>query len=210
MTIKLQEFSLVEKEEPVKVRFTLRLRDQHSMWKQDGYKVYMDSHIASNGSCFMVTRNIFQNHLLEIGLTQNHGTLNACNHWFILFYHVQGPAWIEIHRNSIRSRAHSHMTSHYTWESVTTLHDFGGVLGWPLDTLFWVSQFHGHGSWLMCEVALNRPLFTYIDVNAISRGSKLQWNLSNLIFPNLITSLIWYFVLVPLTQRTIFNTSLTL
>ena len=31
----------------------------------------------------------------------------------------------------------SHITSHYTWESVTTLHDFGGVLGWPLDTFFW-------------------------------------------------------------------------
>ena len=27
------------------------------------------------------------------------------------------------------------MTSHYTGGSVTTLHDFGGVLGrWPLDT----------------------------------------------------------------------------
>ena len=29
------------------------------------------------------------------------------------------------------------MTSHYTSESVTTLHGFGGVLGRPLDTLFW-------------------------------------------------------------------------
>ena len=28
------------------------------------------------------------------------------------------------------------MTSHYTWESVTTLHDFEGVLGLPLDTFF--------------------------------------------------------------------------
>ena len=31
----------------------------------------------------------------------------------------------------------SHMMSHYTWGSVTTLHDFGGVVGWPLDTFFW-------------------------------------------------------------------------
>ena len=46
------------------------------------------------------------------------------------------------------------MTSHYTWRSVTTLHDFGGVLGRPLDTFFGLSQFHGHGSWLVCEVAL--------------------------------------------------------
>ena len=27
--------------------------------------------------------------------------------------------------------------SHYTWGSVTTPHDFGGVLGRPLDTFFW-------------------------------------------------------------------------
>ena len=37
---------------------------------------------------------------------------------------------------------------------MTTLHDFGGVLGLTLDTSFGFSQFHGHGSWLICEVAL--------------------------------------------------------
>ena len=37
---------------------------------------------------------------------------------------------------------------------MTTPHDFGSVLGKPLDTSFGLSQFHGHGSWLMCEVAL--------------------------------------------------------
>ena len=37
---------------------------------QDGCKVYMDSYMASNGSCFMVTWTIFKNHLLEVGLTQ--------------------------------------------------------------------------------------------------------------------------------------------
>jgi hypothetical protein len=46
------------------------------------------------------------------------------------------------------------MTSHYTEGSVTTLHDSEGVLGRPLVTLFGLSQFHGHGSWLVCEVAL--------------------------------------------------------
>ena len=35
-------------------------------------KVYVDSYIASNGSCFMVTWIVFENHLLEVGLTQNH------------------------------------------------------------------------------------------------------------------------------------------
>jgi hypothetical protein len=38
---------------------------------QDGCKVHMDAYMASNGSCFMVTRTIFINHLLEVGLTQN-------------------------------------------------------------------------------------------------------------------------------------------
>jgi hypothetical protein len=39
---------------------------------QDGCEVYMDSYMALNGSCFMVTWIIFKNHLLEVGLTQNH------------------------------------------------------------------------------------------------------------------------------------------
>ena len=38
---------------------------------------------------------------------------------------------------------------------MTTLHDFGGALGQPLDVFFGLSQFHGQGSWLMCEVVLN-------------------------------------------------------
>ena len=67
VTITLQAFSLVEKAEPVQVRFTLHLRDQHNIWMQDGCKVY----IASNKSCFMVIWTIFKNHLLEVGLTQN-------------------------------------------------------------------------------------------------------------------------------------------
>ena len=32
-------------------------------------KAYMDSYMASNGSCFMVTWTIFKNHLLKVGLT---------------------------------------------------------------------------------------------------------------------------------------------
>ena len=37
---------------------------------------------------------------------------------------------------------------------MTALHDFGSVLGLTLDTSFGFSQFHGPGSWLICEVAL--------------------------------------------------------
>ena len=31
---------------------------------QDGCKVYVDSYVASNGSCFMVTWTVFKNHLV--------------------------------------------------------------------------------------------------------------------------------------------------
>ena len=43
---------------------------------QDGCKVHMNSYMASNGSCFMVTWTIFDNHLLEVvDLTQNRETM---------------------------------------------------------------------------------------------------------------------------------------
>ena len=42
---------------------------------QDGYKVYVDSYMASNGSCMMVTWTVFKNHLVEVGLTQNRETM---------------------------------------------------------------------------------------------------------------------------------------
>ena len=67
----------------------------------------------------------------------DHGTQNAYNHLFYAIYHVWRPVWIEIHWNSIWLRAPSHMASNYTWGYVTTLHDFGGMMGWPYDTSFW-------------------------------------------------------------------------
>ena len=42
---------------------------------QDGRKVYMDSYMASNESCFMVTWTTLKHHLLEAGLTQNRETM---------------------------------------------------------------------------------------------------------------------------------------
>jgi hypothetical protein len=103
MTNTLQALAFVEKAEPVQVCFTLRLRDQHSMWMQDGCKVYM----ALNGSCFIVTWTIFKNYLWEVGLTTkpgDHVTLNSN-------YHVWGPAWIEMHWNSIWLKARSHIAT---------------------------------------------------------------------------------------------------
>ena len=39
---------------------------------------------------------------------------------------------------------------------MTTRHDFGSVVGWPFGHFsFGLSQFHGHGSWLVCEVAVS-------------------------------------------------------
>jgi hypothetical protein len=46
-----------------------------SMWMQDGCQVYMDSYVASNESCCIVTWIIFKNHLLEIDLIQNQETM---------------------------------------------------------------------------------------------------------------------------------------
>jgi hypothetical protein len=57
----------------------------------DGYKVYMDSYMASNGSCFMITWIVFKNRLLEVGLTQNRETMalrTLETFWFVLIYHV--------------------------------------------------------------------------------------------------------------------------
>jgi hypothetical protein len=75
VTIILEALSLVEEAEPVQVRcFTLRTLEGPTEYVSEckmDVKVYMDSYMASNGSCFMVTRTIFENHLLEVGLTQN-------------------------------------------------------------------------------------------------------------------------------------------
>jgi hypothetical protein len=140
VTFTLQEFSLVEKAEPVQVHFTLCSRDLWSMWMRDGCKVYMDSYMAPNGSCFMVTWIIFQKPSLGAGLTQDQVTMALWSFTTVglfYFYHVWGPTWIEIRWNSIWMRARSRMTSHYTWGSMTMLHDFGDVLGRSLDTFFW-------------------------------------------------------------------------
>jgi hypothetical protein len=131
------------------------------MWIQDGCKVYMDSYITSNGPHFMVTWTISNNHLLESGLTQNHWETMALRTlttiYLLLFIMIRGPTWIEIHWNSIWLRAQSHMASHYTWGSVTTLHDFGGVLGWPWNTFFWALTISwSHGSWVVCDITLRR------------------------------------------------------
>jgi len=120
MTITFQVLSLVEKAEPVQFRFTICLRYQRSMWMQDGCKVYMDSYMASNGSCFKVTWIIFKNHLLEVGLTQNQETMAL---WTLttvdLFYFVM---WENPHEQKFIVIAfgwgHGHICLHTTLEGL--------------------------------------------------------------------------------------------
>ena len=158
MTVTLQGLSLVEKAGLVQVLFTLCLRDQWNVWMQDACKVYMDSCMASNGSCFMVTLTIFKIYLLEVGLTRKpgaHGTPNAHNSWIILFYHVWWHAWVEFNEIAFGEGSNQtwlHTTLEGPWPYYMILEvSWDGL--WTLS--FGLSQFHGHGSWLMCEVALN-------------------------------------------------------
>ena len=151
MTNTLQALTSMERAELVQVHFTLCLRDQWSMWMQDGCKVYMDFYMAPNGSCFMVTWNILKNILLEVGLTQNretmaHQTLTTIG----LFYFIvcEDPHEQKFILMAFWLGVRSHMTSQYTWRS--TLHVYGGVLGRPLDTLFWALTISW--SWLLARV----------------------------------------------------------
>ena len=120
------------------------------------------------------------------------GTLNVHNYWCILFYHVWRPTSIEIHWNNIWLRAWSHIGSHYTWGSVTTRHDFGGVLGRPLDTFFWALKI----SWSrllahVCEVVLipTNLVITFKHWKTNSQHQRNSWH----------TTLFMVF-LVPLTN----------
>ena len=81
----------------------------------------------------------------------DHGSPNVPNHYlFLLVYHGGGPAWTKIHRNSICLRAQSRMNLDGTWGSVTSLHDFGGVLIGPWTLLFGLTQFQTISwSWLL-------------------------------------------------------------
>ena len=90
----------------------------------------------------------------------DHGTPNAYNRWYILLYHVSGPAWIEFHWNStslglvtygctLHLRIRYHTT--WCWRCV-------GYNLWALS--FGLSRYHGQGSWLVCDVALSARWWT--------------------------------------------------
>jgi hypothetical protein len=131
VTITLQALSLVEKAEPIHVRFILRSRDQRSMGMQDECK-------SLRGFQHGIKWNIFHGLLDYIQKPPLGGRPNTNRETIALpmfttvdlsyFILVWGPTWIEIHWNSIWLRPQSHMASHYTWGSMTTLHDFGSCL----------------------------------------------------------------------------------
>ena len=87
--------------------------------------------------CYQFPYTVMNRCLYPTTKPGNHGTPNAHNRWISLFYHVWRHAWIDVHWNSIWLRAQLLMTSHYTLGSMTTLHDFGGVLEQPLHAFFW-------------------------------------------------------------------------
>ena len=149
--ITLHALPLVEKAEPVQVRFTQHLRDLWSMWMQDGCKVYLDTYMASSGSWSRGQVDNFQNPPRRGRPNTKpgyHGTLNAHNRWFIIFYHVWGPSWIFIEGPvPYDFTLHLRVVDHTTW-----FLEVSWDCLWMLT--FGLSQFHGHSSWLMCEVAL--------------------------------------------------------
>ena len=117
----------------------------------------MDSYMASNKMCFMVTWTIFKNRLLEVGLTKNYETMalrTFTTGSLLCFMMCEDPhehKFIEI----AFGWGSGHMWLHTTLEDPLP-HSM--ILEVCLDSLwtlsFGLSQFHGHNSCLVCEVAL--------------------------------------------------------
>ena len=107
---------------------------------------------------------------------RDHGISNAHNCWFILFCQVWGSAWIDIHWNSIWSRAWSHMI--HTALEVPWPHCMVLEMCWEgLWTIaFGLSKFHGHSSWLVCEVALIITSFDHVNHGEKIATCRCTWS----------------------------------
>ena len=116
---------MVEKVEPVQVHFTLRLRDQRSMWMARWIQTLHGFLHGIQWIMFHGRLDCYQKPPLggrPNTKSGDHDTQNAHNCWFILLYHARRPAWIEIHWNSIWSRVRSYdftlhlrVRDHTTW-----------------------------------------------------------------------------------------------
>ena len=145
------------------------------MWMWDGCKVYMYSYMASNGPWFMVTWTILKNDLFEVGLTKklgDHDTLNAHNHWFILFYRVWGFARIEIHWDSIWLRATTpeDPQPHYMfWRCFGTT--FGECLWTLTNSWTWLLAHVGSGSLVDAQLDICIQDSTFHEQESRKKGS---------------------------------------
>ena len=162
MTITLRALSLVGKAEPVQVCFTLCLRDQQSMWVQDGGK-------SLHGFLHGIEWLMFHGHSYYLQKPplggrpntkpRDHNALNAHNRWFILNYHVRGPTWIDMHWNNIwwgPDHIWLHATLEGLWPHYMMLEvcwdDSLWTLSFGLSQLLMVTALG-----LVCEVAQNTP-----------------------------------------------------
>jgi hypothetical protein len=112
---------------------------------------------SSNGSCSMVTWTIFKNHLLEVDLTHNREAMALPTFitvellCFIMCEDLYEVTFIEIAFDFGLGHIWLHTTLEDLWPHYMSLEVYWDGL-WTLS--FGLSQFHGHGSWLVCEVAL--------------------------------------------------------
>ena len=102
VTVTLHALSLVEKAGPVQVCITLRLRDQRSKWMQDGCKVYTNSYMTSNGSCFMATWTIFTKSPLGGRPNIKLGDHNTSEQSQPLFYCILSCVTTHLNGNSLK------------------------------------------------------------------------------------------------------------
>ena len=135
VTSTLQALSLVEKAEPVQVYFTLRLRDQWS--------IYVNARWVSSlhGILYGIEWIMFHGHLdyfkkPPLGGRPNtkpeeHGTLNVHNYWFILFYHACITLFRSItilcgndnnNNSNNNNNLHSRFNSYDKWEDLYMWH----------------------------------------------------------------------------------------
>ena len=129
-----------------------------------------DSYMTLNGSSFMVTRTIFINHLLEVGVIWNHKTISLQTLTTIdllYFIMVEDPhewKFIEISFGWAPGDIWLHTTVEDQWPHYM-------ILDMPWDGLWTLSfglpKFHGHNSWLVCEVALTAHTPRNIDLDQI-------------------------------------------
>ena len=136
-----------------------------------GCQVYMDSYMASNGSCFMVTWTNLKNHLLEVGLTWDRETMAQP-----LIYSTLSCARICMNRNSLK------------WHLVEGPVTYGFTLH---------LRIRGHTTWFWrcCGTAFGHFLLSSYNFMVTALGSCVKWPwFCRALIRKLVTSEIWEWV----------------